>query len=311
MRKNSKNLSGGIDLMNVASTKARLKNVADRTGKNYQELLTAYGLERTIYRLSISEYKNRFILKGGIFLYAISGGDYARATTDIDFLAQNISNDLDDIKKVFANIFLIKADDALWYDIESIQVTPITEFKEYHGINVSATAYLDKTRIHISIDIGFNDVIYPDKVEMEFPVLLGQEFPRIYAYSLDSTIAEKFEAIVSLGYENSRYKDIYDLYVFSRSYNFEGAILLEAIKETFIHRKTSMEDIVIFETGFADDNLRQSRWKNFAKNKRISLTISLQEAISALELFLSPLVKAYNENIPFAFIWNPKSNKWE
>ncbi len=297
--------------MNVASTKARLKNVADRTGKNYQELLTAYGLERTIYRLSISEYKNRFILKGGIFLYAISGGDYARATTDIDFLAQNISNDLDDIKKVFANIFLIKADDALWYDIESIQVTPITEFKEYHGINVSATAYLDKTRIHISIDIGFNDVIYPDKVEMEFPVLLGQEFPRIYAYSLDSTIAEKFEAIVSLGYENSRYKDIYDLYVFSRSYNFEGAILLEAIKETFIHRKTSMEDIVIFETGFADDNLRQSRWKNFAKNKRISLTISLQEAISALELFLSPLVKAYNENIPFAFIWNPKSNKWE
>lgn len=297
--------------MNVASTKARIKNIADKTGKNYQDLLTAYSLERTIYRLSISEYKDRFILKGGIFLYAISGGDYARATTDIDFLAQNISNNLKDIKRVFSDILSIKTDDALVYDLESISVISITEFKEYHGVNVSATAYLDRTRIHISIDIGFGDVIYPDKVEIDFPVLLEQEAPHIYAYSLASSIAEKFEAIVSLGYDNSRYKDIFDIYIFSTTYDFDGEILMEAIKETFAHRNTEMKDIVIFEDGFADDVLRQSRWKSFAKNKKISLNISLQEAIVALDIFLSPLVRADNEDSYFTFRWNHNSRKWE
>ena len=297
--------------MNVASTKARIKNIADKTGKNYQDLLTAYGLERTIYRLSISEYKDRFILKGGIFLYDISGGDYAMATTDIDFLAQNISNNLKDIKRVFSDILSIKTDDALVYDLESINVISITEFKEYHGVNVSATAYLDRTRIHISIDIGFGDVIYPDKVEIDFPVLLEQEAPHIYAYSLASSIAEKFEAIVSLGYDNSRYKDIFDIYIFSTTYDFDGEILMEAIKETFAHRNTEMKDIVIFEDGFADDALRQSRWKSFAKNKKISLNISLQEAIVALDIFLSPLVRADNEDSYFTFRWNHNSRKWE
>lgn len=297
--------------MNVASTKARIRNIADKTGKNYQDLLTAYGLERTIYRLSISEYKDRFILKGGIFLYAISRGNYARATTDIDFLAQNISNDLENIKSVFSNILSIETDDALVYDLESIQVISITEFKEYHGVNVSATAYLDRTRIHISIDIGFGDVIYPDKVEIDFPVLLEQEAPHIYAYSLASSIAEKFEAIVSLGYDNSRYKDIFDIYIFSTTYDFDGEILMEAIKETFAHRNTEMKDIVIFEDGFADDALRQSRWKSFAKNKKISLNISLQEAIVALDIFLSPLVRANNEDSYFTFRWNHNSRKWE
>ena len=297
--------------MNVASTKARIKNIADKTGKNYQDLLTAYVLERTIYRLSVSEYKDRFILKGGIFLYAISGGDYVRATTDIDFLAQNISNNLKDIKRVFSDILSIKTDDALVYDLESISVISITEFKEYHGVNVSATAYLDRTRIHISIDIGFGDVIYPDKVEIDFPVLLEQEAPHIYAYSLASSIAEKFEAIVSLGYDNSRYKDIFDIYIFSTTYDFDGEILMEAIKETFAHRNTEMKDIVIFEDGFADDALRQLRWKSFAKNKKISLNISLQEAIVALDIFLSPLVRADNEDSYFTFRWNHNSRKWE
>ena len=177
--------------------------------------------------------------------------------------------------------------------------------------NVSATAYLDRTRIHISIDIGFGDVIYPDKVEIDFPVLLEQEAPHIYAYSFASSIAEKFEAIVSLGYDNSRYKDIFDIYIFSTTYDFDGEILMEAIKETFAHRNTEMKDIVIFEDGFADDALRQSRWKSFAKNKKISLNISLQEAIVALDIFLSPLVRADNEDSYFTFRWNHNSRKWE
>lgn len=126
-----------------------------------QEALTAYGLERTIYRLSISEYAERFTLKGGIFLYALFDGEFARATRDIDLLAGNMSNDAENMKRVFADIFSIQCDDALRYDLNTLEVQNITEFKEYHGVNVSIMAYLDRTRVPISVDIGFGDVIYP------------------------------------------------------------------------------------------------------------------------------------------------------
>ena len=132
-----------------------------------QEALTAYGLERTIYRLSISEYAERFTLKGGIFLYALFDGEFARATRDIDLLAGNMSNDVENMKRVFADIFSIQCDDALRYDLNTLEVQNITEFKEYHGVNVSIMAYLDRTRVPISVDIGFGDVIYPKRVSLK------------------------------------------------------------------------------------------------------------------------------------------------
>ena len=124
-------------MRSVASIKDRLKNRSRETGKTLQELYTVYGLERTIYRLSISKYKDNFTLKGGIFLYALFEGNYARATTDIDFLAQKISNELEDMKAVFTEIFSLEADDPLRYDLNTLNVTSITEFKKYHGVNVS------------------------------------------------------------------------------------------------------------------------------------------------------------------------------
>ena len=153
---------------NVASVKDRLKNKSIATGKTVQELLTAYGLERTIFRLSKSQYASNFTLKGGIFLYAVFDGNYSRATTDIDLLAKRISNDVKDMKAVFTDIFSLDVDDPLRFDLDSLDVRPITEFKDYHGVNVSIMAYLDRTRIPISIDIGFGDVIVPERVMMDF-----------------------------------------------------------------------------------------------------------------------------------------------
>ncbi len=106
--------------------------------------------KETIYRLSKSEYKEHFILKGGIFLYALYDGSYARATTDIDFLSQRISIDTEKIKQVFAEIFSVEADDPLRFDIETLSVKPIAEMKKYHGVNVSIIAYLDRTSINVS-----------------------------------------------------------------------------------------------------------------------------------------------------------------
>ena len=186
--------------MNAESVKARLKNFAKDTGHTFQEALIYYGLERTIYRISVSEYAEHFVLKGGIFLYAIFDRKYERATTDIDFLARRISNSGGEMKAVFQCILSQEIDDALVFDIDSITAEDITEFKEYHGLHISAVGYLDRTRIPVGIDVGFGDVVYPGTVKMDFPVILDMEPPRINAYSLESSIAEKLEAIIHNGY---------------------------------------------------------------------------------------------------------------
>lgn len=205
----NENIFGGVGMTNAISVKDRLKKQAIEDGKTMQDKLVTFGLERTIYRLSVSKYADRFTLKGGIFLYALFDGEYARATMDIDLLAQQIPNDAEEMKKVFREIFTIEYDDALRFDLNTLEVINITEFKEYHGVNVSIMGYLDRTKVPVSIDIGFGDVVYPERMQMEFPVLLDMAVPEVYAYSVYSVIAEKFEAFVSLGLANGRYKDFY------------------------------------------------------------------------------------------------------
>lgn len=257
-------------MISAISVKDRLKNQAVASGKTMQEVLTVYGLERTVYRLSISEYASQFTLKGGILLYALFEGEFVRATRDIDLLAGNMSNDRKDMKHVFEEIFSIKCDDALVYDLSSLEVIDITEFKEYHGVHVSIMAYLDRTKVPVAIDIGFGDVVYPDRIKMTFPVLLDMDVPEIYAYSIYSVISEKFEAIVSLGDTNSRYKDFYDIYILATRHQLDGEKLKEAIRETFEHRGTDLDDIAVFEDGFVEKELHQSRWKAFLKKKESS-----------------------------------------
>lgn len=297
-------------MRSVPSIKDRLKNKSLETGKTLQELFTVYGLERTIYRLSISKYKDNFTLKGGIFLYAVFDGNYARATTDIDFLAQRISNEIEDMKTVFTEIFSLEADDPLRFDMETLNVRSITEFKKYHGVNVSILAFLDRTKIPISIDIGFGDVVVPGKTEMDFPVLLSDEAPRVYAYSLESSIAEKFEAIVSLAYDNSRFKDYYDIYVVAHRYTFEGSELADALKETFENRHTSMGEIVAFEEDFADDPIRQSRWKSFVKKKKAMLPVTMEETIGSIQTFLLPVVESIRAGEKLDKRWDYENQLW-
>ena len=295
---------------NVASVKDRLKNKSKETGKTMLEMLVAYGLERTIYRISVSRYADHFTLKGGIFLYAILGGDFARATTDIDLLAERTANDVEAMKQVFAEVFSLDVDDPIHFDMNTLSVTAITEFKEYHGVNVSIQGLLDRTCIPISIDIGFGDVVYPERVRLEFPVVLGDESPVIYAYSIASCVAEKFEAIVSLGEDNSRFKDFYDLYVLSQKYDFNGAELREAVKETFAHRKTTLDSIVAFEPGFSEEPIRISRWNAFVKKKKAMLTVPLEEVIQTLQGFLSPIVESIEGESEFRLDWTHEKQKW-
>lgn len=298
-------------MINAASIKDRIKNHAKESGHTMQNELTMYGLERTIYRISISPHAAKFTLKGGIFLYALFDGDFARATTDIDLLAKDTSNDAESIKEIFVEVLQITVDDALRYDMETLEVVHITEFKEYHGVKVTVKAYLDKTRIDVSLDIGFGDVIYPNRAMMEFPVLLDMEVPMIYAYSLESIVAEKFEAIVQLGYGNSRYKDFYDIYILVATFDFDGNILRQAVKETFDHRNTGYSDIVAFEPDFVEDAIRQSRWRAFIKKKKAMVTVEFGEAMELFRIFLKPIVEAVVMGENSELKWVCRSKCWK
>ncbi|MBQ1482296.1 MAG: nucleotidyl transferase AbiEii/AbiGii toxin family protein [Erysipelotrichaceae bacterium] len=293
--------------MNADSVKSRLKNFAIKNGCTFQEALTYYGLERTIYRISVSKYAEHFVLKGGIFLYAIFDRNYERATTDVDLLARRISNSGEEMKNIFRDILSLNCDDALVYDTGSIVVEDITEFKEYHGLHVSAAGYLDRTKIPIGIDIGFGDVIYPDAVKMDFPVILDMDPPRVNVYSLESSIAEKLEAIIHNGYLNSRYKDFYDIYVLSQRYKFSYKALREAVTETFENRKTQMTmDSAVFGDEFLNDPMHQKRWDAFLKKKKAHVQVSMEEMMDRIKAFASPLLKGIEKEK-----WSPEKGIWE
>ena len=295
--------------MNADSVKARLKNFAVSSGCTFQDALVYYGLERTIYRISTSPYAGHFVLKGGIFLYAIFDRKYERATTDVDLLARRISNSAEEMRTVFRDIFAQDTDDALVFDLDSITAQDISEFKEYHGLHISAVAYLDRTRIPIGIDIGFGDVIYPDAVEMDFPVILDMEAPRVNAYSLESSIAEKLEAIVKNGFLNSRYKDFYDIYVLSEKYPFNYKKLNNAVTETFTNRHTHITmDTPAFSNEFLSDSMHQTRWNSFLKKKKALIQVSMNDAISRIRTFVTPLLT--HPSVPVTE-WDPNEGCWK
>lgn len=304
-------LFGGVSVMNAESVKARLKNLAVKDGGIMQDKLITYALERSIYRLSVSKYVDRFTLKGGIFLYALFDKQFARATMDINLLAQRISDDVEKMQEVFEDIFSIEYDDALRYDLDSLDVHSITEFKEYHGVNVSINAYLDRTKIPVSIDIGFGDVVYPERMQMEFPVLLNMDEPKVFTYSLYSVIAEKFEAFTSLGLINGRYKDFYDIYILARKFDLSGLELQEAIQETFSHRGTTFDDIVAFEEEFVEDIVRQNRWKSFVKKKRAIEKVSFKDTIAVVKEVLMPVVESIQSDLRFDKRWLCEKRKWK
>ena len=297
-------------MTNVNSIKDRLRNIAKNEHSTMQNELITYALERAIYRMSVSDYASNFTLKGGIFLYAFFDRKYPRATMDIDLLADRISNDSEHIKSVFKDIFSISCDDALNFDLSTLEVNNIPEFKDYHGVNVRIIAFLDRTRIPVSIDVGFGDIIYPDRIQMEFPVLLDMDVPYVNAYSIYSVIAAKFEAIVSLGKFNSRYKDFYDIFAISNEFALNGKELQAAVIETFNHRNTDFSNIVAFDEVFINDSSVTSRWKSFVKKKQVNQKINFSTVINQNKLLLLPIVDSIQKNESFDKHWDSAMKMW-
>jgi predicted nucleotidyltransferase component of viral defense system len=224
-----------------------------------------YVHERFLFRLSKSKYSKAFILKGAL-LFSAFNLSTLRPTKDIDFLGRHITNDPAEIKDMFKEICSISYDDAVNFDVDNIEVTKITEAKTYPGARIKMPAQIGKARIVIWLDIGFGDKIIPGPVKIDFPTLLDFEAPKIHVYSIESAIAEKFEACVKLNFETSRLKDFYDIHEFAVNHKFKLKILSRALHETFLLRGTDISQCsVIFDKRFKDDAQKEIQWRAFLR----------------------------------------------
>ncbi|MDR1161997.1 MAG: nucleotidyl transferase AbiEii/AbiGii toxin family protein, partial [Tannerellaceae bacterium] len=199
---------------NVKSIRAVLKNISDKERIDFQLIVIRYLHERFLYRVSVSAYAKHFFLKGGILLFAIKGL-HIRPTVDIDMLAIQLSNDKEQLHRIFQTICSIEYDDdCVIFNIDSIKTEDIAADAKYSGVRILIDAGLDTIRQQLQIDIGFSDVITPAPVNLVYPTLLSelaQPF-QIGAYSIETVVAEKFHAMIALGVFNSRMKDFYDVY---------------------------------------------------------------------------------------------------
>lgn len=222
---------------------------------------------RNVFYLAQSKYKNRFYLKGGALLYAHEQLK-ARPTLDIDFLGSSIYNDKKIIEEAFSEICGISCkEDGTVFDTDSIETEEINENRVYKGIRLHVTAQLDTVRQKIAMDIGFGDVITPEPQELEYPLLLdGLPAVSIMAYSLETVVAEKFQAMIELSENNSRMKDFYDLYTLLYHNTLDSGFLEKAIHATLKNRGTVYEENhPLFNDDFPKNPRFQMLWKGFIK----------------------------------------------
>ena len=286
----------------VASVRQRLMNHAKSTGEAFNLILVRYGHERLLYRLSVSPHKHELILKGGSLFYVWTD-QLHRPTKDLDFLGSG-RPDVQRIRSLFADIISIEAvDDGLTFDQDNLVADEIKEDQQYEGIRVKLTASLGNARIHLQADIGFGDATVPPPVEVEYPTLLGFPQPRLRAYAKETVVAEKLEAMVDLGFTNSRMKDFYDLHRFAEHFDFDGRSLANAITSTFQRRQTSIpgETPTAFTSEFFQNDDKNRQWTAFAS--KLQSDQSLEQVVTAIADFVVPCLSAIRSGVEFNEIW--------
>lgn len=286
------------------SVLARLKNLSKETGRSNQLCLQLFCQEEFFRRLKASRFRDNFVLKGGMFLYVLSGYS-GRVTMDIDFMSRDIPNTPEKMKQVVEEIISQSNDnDFITFEIKSIGEIAVE--KKYAGVNVSLVAKINNTRTPFSIDFGFGDIIIPGEVERELPVQLdGFEKITLSTYTVESTIAEKLDAILDRMEASSRMKDYYDIFYIASTMNVSGHILRKAIVTTFSNRghELSLEKYgKVLE--FSNNPIFLSRWKAFTK--KIDEEISFEDVLGKIKRFISPVLM----NDEFDDLWDYKQSSW-
>ncbi len=280
-------------------------NISRETGENFNALLNRFFQERFLARLSISGYREFFVLKGGLLLAAESITRF-RPTIDIDMLAVNIENSVEIVKPMIIKIAQISLPDCVIFNTDNITYEVLKEDDEYEGIRFKFIASLGKTKSRIQIDIGFGDDVPMGFKERVFPIFLNDlAAPVLLMYPLESVIAEKFQAIVYLGEANSRMKDFYDILFLAQNNEFSMPMLNSAIMATFEKRKTDIEKRhFIYAEKYI--NLKTGLWNAYLRKIGSTDAISFQEVLRKTESFLEPVISKAKTDL----VWSPQKWDW-
>lgn len=292
----------------AASVRQRLLNLARERKEDFGLVLTKYGLERVLYRIAKSQHRGAFILKGAL-LFELWTEQRYRPTRDADFLARG-ENKPESLSKIFKEICdLDLEDDGLRFDAATVTAEQITEDADYQGVRVQFVGILENARIPIHIDLGFGDVITPAPIETEIPSLLDMPKGKLLTYPRESVIAEKFEAMVSLGLANSRMKDFYDVWRLSHDFLFQGSSVAEAIRKTLARRETQLPSRtpVVFTPEFFNDADKKKQWAAFcSKNRGYIPERSLESVCQKIADFLMPLLDGLNGKAEIPNSWDTR-----
>ena len=293
----------------AASVLAKLKNKAKTSGISYQQCLQLFFQEEFLRRLAGSKYAENFVLKGGLFIYTLTNFE-SRATVDVDFLMRGLNNDLARMDEIIAEILAVDTGND-FVTFKAGKTEPIAIQRKYHGISTQITGYIKNVRVPFNVDIGVGDVIVPNAQRRNIQTQLdGYEKPEIHTYSLESTIAEKFDAILQRFELTGRMKDFYDIYYLSRAFDFDGLKLQTAIQETLQNRGTVYEkDSFDRILALADDPDMQTKWRYFLKTLG-NPDMPFADVIEGIKAFLLPVWDAMMTEKELQLSWSPIGVEW-
>ena len=296
-----------------ASVRARLKDLARRREVEFNQILDRYAAERFLYRLSASKEVDRFTLKGAALLRVWSEEEL-RPTRDIDFHAVG-RDDHGAVRTSLADVCGVPCpEDGVVFDASTIRVEDIRQAQEYGGLRARIQGKLGQVRLPLQVDIGFGDAISPEREEQDYPTLLDLPVPRIWTYPRETLIAEKLEAMASLGEVNTRVKDLWDIACLSRRFAFDGETLRTAIAETFRRRGTSLgtEQPLALLPSYYQDTDRAQRWQVLQRQVGTGAhgPARLEDAGNELQSFLGPVCASLLGARPFIRTW-PAGGPWQ
>lgn len=254
----------------AASIQAKLQNKAHESGRPFNEILQYYGMERFLFRLSKTPHVNDLILKGGLMFYGL-GIPMRRATRDIDFLGIS-ENAQQDILSIFRSALSITfPEDGVLFDTDSLRLSETQVDANQGGVRITFVGNLGKMRLPVQVDVGFSDELASDVLNMEYPVLLdGMEKPHLKGYPPESIISEKFYAMVRFADANSRWKDYYDIFLLTRTFEFDSHSVANAILATFGNRPAELKDEIPYGLRESFAITKQEEWILFLRKSKLS-----------------------------------------
>lgn len=281
-------------IQTATQLKALIRNKANGNSGKSQLLIRNYAMERFLERVSLSEYRNNFILKGGMLVAAIVGLDN-RATQDIDTTIRNFPLERQAAMEMILKIAAIPLNDHVTFRLKD--VSDIMDEAEYIGLRITMDAYLDRTRIPLKIDISTGDVITPGAVEYSFKLMFEDRSIPVLAYNLETVLAEKIETVISRASLNTRMRDYYDLYILQNiGLQIDMKILRLALRATSRKREGG-EKLANFEESLreiSESEAMEIQWNNYLKKSTYAGDISWRSVFQAVDSLCRKVISGEN-----------------